>query len=678
MKPHFRTPFLALLIALLASFALGWRMSAQDARFEGTVAAPDFPSGLDWFNVEQPISLSALRGKVVLLDFWTYGCINCIHMIPVLRQLEEKYPNELVVIGVHSAKFANEGVSDNIRQIVQRYDVHHPVVNDRDFVVWRSYGARAWPTLVLIDPRGKVVAMDAGEIPFEALDTYTGGMIAYYDALGTNELDRTPLALALEGASNPGTPLLFPGKVLADVAGNRLFIADTNHHRIVIADLETYAVLDVIGVGARGFVQGGYDEARFDQPQGMAVQGDMLYIADVNNHAIRAVDLRERRVSTVAGDGRMSRTLAPFGYVVNNPLKASLRSPWDVTFGANPDELHIAMAGMHQLHVLNLRDNVIVASVGNGREAMLNDRLGTSELAQPSGLFYRDGWLYFADSESSTIRAANFSQDRVTLISGTDENNLFDFGDVDGIVGVSRLQHALAVTGAPEGGLLYIADTYNNKLKAYDPETGITRTLLGGEAGYRDGGADVARFYEPGGLSLAGNRLFVADTNNHAIRVVDTATLEVSTLAFPNPERLALRDVVVVGGNRALGESVAFDAQTVQAGDGDVTLSLILPEGYKINPLIASFVVAESDGEAVRLSQAQTPIASERVTLSARFTQGTAELTLNMTVYYCEAVNESVCLIEDVVLRVPVVVSATAEGASVALARTITLPEAYR
>ena len=232
--------------------------------------APEFPADLDWINVTAPLTIEALRGKIVLLDFWTYGCINCIHMIPTLERLEASYGNALVVIGVHSAKFENEGETENLRQIVQRYELQHAVINDSGFRVWQTYGVRAWPSFVLIDPRGNVLAMQAGEIPFEAFDRVIGGMAEYFDSVG--ELNRDPLELALEGANVIGGLLSYPGKVLADESSNRRFIADTNHHRIIVADLTTYEVQAVIGTGARVLADGACDAAQCNKPQGLALQ----------------------------------------------------------------------------------------------------------------------------------------------------------------------------------------------------------------------------------------------------------------------------------------------------------------------------------------------------------------------------------------------------------------------
>src|SRR5687767_7719881 len=248
-------------------------MSAQE---KVRVRAPEISGGRGWLNTDRPLSLAALRGKVVLLDFWTYGCINCIHVLPDLKRLEAKYPNNLVVIGVHSAKFENEKDSDNIRQIILRYEIEHPVVNDADFVIWDRYAVKAWPTQVLIDPAGYVVGAISGEGNYDVIDEAVARTIA--EARKRGQLNEQPLKLALERAKTGDLPLAFPGKILADAASDRLFIADSNHNRIVITRLDG-TLLETIGTGAAGAEDGGYDRATFYRPQGMALDGDRLYVA---------------------------------------------------------------------------------------------------------------------------------------------------------------------------------------------------------------------------------------------------------------------------------------------------------------------------------------------------------------------------------------------------------------
>ena len=666
---------LAGVVALVAQNNGG--AAVPDPQFAGDpqFPAPGFPTGLDWVNVEAPLTLGDLRGKVVVLDFWTYGCINCIHMIPTLRQLEEKYGDALMVIGVHSAKFENEGDTQNIQQIVQRYELAHPVINDSEFVVWRTfqpYGVNAWPTFVLIDPRGNILAVQAGEIPFDAFDAVIGGMVTYFDSVG--ELNRDPVPLALEGANTPANALAFPGKVLADAAGGRLFIADTNHNRIVVADLDTYEVLNVIGSGARGFDNGGYDAASFDKPQGLALtpDGNTLYVADVENHAIRAVDLSSQQVSTIAGTGEQSMARNQSG----DPATTAISSPWALTYDANANALYIAMAGPHQLWTLDFDDNLISPLVGSGGEGLVDGAFGNAELAQPSGLYLDGDRLYFADSESSSIRVADLSSATTATVAGPLANDLFAFGDVDGQVGVSRLQHPLGVTG-DDNGLVYVADTYNSRIKQIDPATNTITTLFGqDEHGFRDGDASEAAFYEPGGLDYADGKLYVADTNNHAIRVIDLATGAVSTVSFPNPQALQMSgQITVAGSNRALGDTLTLDPQTVAPGDGQLILRIVLPEGYKINPDAPSQVEWSSSGPAVSPNVAHAPFDSAELGVPVALTEGEATLSGYVNAYYCESETETLCYLDAVTISVPITVSADAASREIVVERVVTPPQ---
>src|SRR5467141_3494627 len=265
--------------------------------------APELTGARGWLNTDKPLTLSALKGKVVLLDFWTYGCINCMHIIPDLKKLEKKYSNELVVIGVHSAKFENEKDTENIRRIVLRYEIEHPIINDADFAIWHSYAVNVWPTRYLIDPAGYIIGRLSGEGGYEALDKAIADSIAEFRKRG--ELNEAPLKLVLERAKVGDLPLAFPGKVLADEKGGRLFIADSDHNRIVITKLDG-TLLETVGTGVHGAQDGSFDQATFFRPQGMVLAGGTLYVADTENHLIRQVDLKARIVKTIAGTGRQS------------------------------------------------------------------------------------------------------------------------------------------------------------------------------------------------------------------------------------------------------------------------------------------------------------------------------------------------------------------------------------
>lgn len=272
--------------------------------YAGTVPAPAFPINLDWLNTADPIVLSDLHGKIVLLDFWTYGCINCIHIIPDLERLEEEYADELVVIGVHSAKFVNESATENIRQVVLRYGLEHPVVNDGDFQIWQTWGAQAWPTIALIDPAGNVVGMQAGEGVYQTVQPVIDALVAEFDRAGL--IDRTPFEVSPESENQANTILSYPGKVATDATGDRIFVSDTGHNRIVAADPASGEILAVYGNGQAGLEDGPALSARFDAPQGLAYDAAaaILYVADTNNHAIRVIDLdNNNQVSTLVIEG---------------------------------------------------------------------------------------------------------------------------------------------------------------------------------------------------------------------------------------------------------------------------------------------------------------------------------------------------------------------------------------
>lgn len=681
------------LVALLALWPSAVLAQGETRVYAGNpqVPAPEFPAGLEWINVDGPLSIQDLRGKAVILDFWTYGCINCLHVIPALKAVEEKYGDELVVIGVHSAKFSNEGESENLRQIVQRYEVEHPVVNDNDFQIWRNWGVQAWPSFAFIDPLGNVLVIQgrdgqptvtvSGELPYEVFDSVVGGLLAHPNVVDL--INREPLrAAAYEGEDVLARPLRYPGKVLADVAGGRLFIADTGHHRIVVVDMETQEVLEVIGNGRPGLLDGGYAEASFQQPQGLELRGDVLYVADTNNHAIRAVDLVSEQVITIAGTGQMGRGGRAFSFFTSSPIQEALRSPWDVKFGSD-DTLYIAMAGTHQIWQLEMAMNVLRPAIGNGREAALNTTLADSELAQPSGLYWADGLLYFADSESSTLRVAEIEQDELRVVSGTTANSLFTFGDRDGSLGDNLLQHPLGVAGGgAREDTVYIADTYNSRIKTLDPTTLVTTTLtgLGGTGGYRDGALEEAEFDEPGGLDFAMHpdglpRIYVADTNNHAIRVIDLEGGRVETLTFLNPEALQQENqLTVIGGDAWHDEVIQLTTQTVASGSGAIELALIFPESYKINDNANSRVEWEVDDVGViQLETASQEITSDTTTVLASFLPGETTVRASLDVYWCVEENVSLCYLERVTLEVPVLVEGE-EGDRVSLVHSLIVP----
>jgi DNA-binding beta-propeller fold protein YncE len=705
----------ALSCCLLLAAAVGAR--AQDnqekgvddvtARREGRVRAPELEGGRGWLNTDRPLSIAGLRGKVVLLDFWTYGCINCMHVIPDLRRLEEKYAKELVVIGVHSAKFENEKETENIRRIILRYQIEHPVVNDADFRIWHAYAVNAWPTLVLIDPDGYVVGQAAGEGNYDVLDKVIGQLVE--DARKRGTINEQPLKLALERAKVGDLPLAFPGKILADEKGDRLFVADSNHNRVVVTRLDG-TLLDTIGSGERGARDGAFNQASFYRPQGLALGGDALYVADTENHLIRRVDLKARTVETIAGTGKQLLDLSVRG----GPARSTpISSPWDLAVVGRA--LYIAMAGPHQIWRLDLDKQQLSVFAGTGREAREDGPRDEAGFAQPSGLATDGRVLYVADAESNTVRAVSLEgaeraelktddskagdakaggvkTDAATLLNASlssslpaDEvqtlagGDLFDFGDRDGAGDDVRLQHPLGL--ALHEGRLFIADTYNHKIKVLDPRARTVKTFAGtGRPGQADG--LQPSFYEPGGIAVARGRLYVADTDNHAVRVVDLSTKQTATLVIrglepPAPVGPDAREYFNSSDAGPNASESSAAAQRLAVGDDDaLVFDVALPAGYHLNPAAPNRykVTAESGGDYLALGDlgstdgghtTAVSSVSKDVRLPLRLKlkglkPGAASLRAELTLYYCREDNTGTCKIKTLVWRAPVEVTGEA------------------
>jgi len=618
-----------------------------------------FDGGNGWLNTSGEITPEELRGKVVILDFWTYCCINCMHILPELKALEQKYPNQLVVIGVHSAKFENEKGTDNIREAIMRYEIEHPVVNDSDMKLWQRFFTRAWPTIGIIDPEGHFIGNMSGEFEHEQLDqAVIAPMIAYHRKKGT--LDETPVDFHLEREKAAPTPLRYPGKLLADAANGRLYISDSNHNRIVITTLEG-KLLEVIGSGRIGADDGNYTSASFDHPQGMALEGDTLYVADTENHLIRKVDLAQKTVSTLAGTGEQNRRRQ-----LGAELKTTaLNSPWALSF--IDGKLYIAMAGPHQMWVLDEEAGTIMPYAGSGREDVTDGPLLEGAMAQPSGIATDGESLYVVDSEASAVRKIDLDPSgQIMTFVGKAGGGLFRFGDVDGIGEAVKLQHPLGIVY--QAGKLYVADSYNHKIKVIDTKTRECRTLFG--TGQPGDAADPPQFSEPAGLTIVGAKLYIADTNNHKIRVADLESGAVSDLAIaglqpPTPPKKTVR-------RPKLKDVIKHPATTVRAEKKlRCQIELDLPEGYKLNKLapVTYRVFAESDksqeiidAKSVNVRQeakADQTTATFDVSLTGQ--TGSAGFILSLTYQFCRDGVGGLCKIRTVNWAIPLTVEQNAD-----------------
>jgi thiol-disulfide isomerase/thioredoxin len=555
------------------------------------IHAPDFTTATAWLNAAQPISVRDLRGQVVILDFWTHCCINCLHVLPVLRDLEERHAHDpLVVIGVHSAKFDAENDARHIRAAMERHGVSHPVAMDADQSIWSAYAVRSWPTLVFLRPDGTVAAVAPGEPDPAELERFVQRLLAEGRAAGT--LAAAPLHLTPPRALETG-PLSFPGSVLA--AGERIFVSDTGHHRVLALDAAG-RYLDSIGAGLRGARGGAFAEAALDEPQGLALDGNLLYVADARAHAVFRADLAARTVTLVAGTGALGT--APLGFEAVPAAQTALRSPWGLALRGQT--LFIALAGSHQLAALDLVAGTIRAVAGNGREALIDGPGAEAALAQPSGLSLDpDGdRVWFADSECSGVRFFDAASGVVGSIAGGP--GLFDFGDGLGPARSGVLQHPLAVLAGR--GEVLVADTYNDKLKRL--VASASGPLLAQSAGDREAGANVLvepvyggpgaplPLGQPGGLcSLPSGALLVADTNQHRLLVVEAGAARVLALqGVPQPQQgVAAAPVDPLQGSAPASAAGWFTALIeappgtgLAPGAGELRFEIVPPEGFAL------------------------------------------------------------------------------------------------
>ena len=485
------------------------------ARRTSRVRAPEL-RGRGWLNTGgESLSLADFRGRFLLLDFWAFCCVNCLHVLDELRPLEEKYAGELVVVGVHSPKFVHEADPEALAAAVDRYQVQHPVLDDPDLLTWQAYTARAWPTLVLVDPEGYVVAQYAGEGHVHAIDALLSDLRQRHLDSGTLQPGGSPYV----APEAPAGDLRFPAKVIS-LPGGTLLVADAGHHSLVELAADAETVVRRIGSGERGLVDGGPADARFSEPNGLCLLpasvatdvGFDVVVADTVNHALRGVRLADGSVRTLAGNGRQLFPHTP------SPT-ASLSSPWDVAWWR--DRAWVAMAGIHQLWVYDPRSGAIEVAGGTGNEGLLDGPLREAWLAQTSGLAADGDRLWLADSETSSVRRVEQGAVHTEVGSG-----LFDFGFRDGPADRALLQHPLGVTVLPDGSVA-VSDTYNGAVRRL--ADGQVTTLATGLA-------------EPSGAVVVDDHLVVVESAAHRLTRVPLGGVT-SVDAFEHSTRRPVTEV---------------------------------------------------------------------------------------------------------------------------------------
>lgn len=540
------------------------------------------------------LDLEALRGKTVLLDFWTFCCVNCLHVLDELRPLEAKWADELVVIGVHSPKFEFEKDPDALAANIERYEVTHPVIDDPELETWTEYGARAWPTLMVLDTHGRIAGNLSGEGHAANLDALIGRLVAEGETDGSLRRGPAPTVLA---ERTPQT-LRFPSK-LTTLPDGRLVVSDAGQHRLVVFQNDGQTVDEIIGTGTRGNTDGDAETVQFAEPNGVlalpheiaAEVGYDLLVTDTANHLLRGVKVGQDRllrsrtateVVTVAGTGDqwMQGQELPRGE--GDARSYSLSTPWDITWSHVLNRAVIAMAGIHQLWTFDPVTGALMVLAGTTQEGLVDGPVVTSWWAQPSGIDEMpDGRLVVADSETSAVRVLDPHTMQVRTLVG---QGLFDFGHVDGPGGpdgIARLQHPLAVTALPDGRIA-VADTYNGAIRiveehdAEDPEVTAEITVV-----------TVATDLDEPSAAIVGppvdgiGQLIVVESGAHRVTWVPVAK--------------AAERVIDQGAQRS-------ERPTTEVGPGPLTVRVLFtpPEGHKLD---------DSLGPSTQVTVSTTPSA---------------------------------------------------------------------
>ncbi|MBL1116310.1 NHL domain-containing thioredoxin family protein [Streptomyces sp. 110] len=484
------------------------------------VRAPELIGRGGWLNTGgTDLALTDLRGRIVILDFWTFCCVNCLHVLDELRELEEKHRDTVVIVGVHSPKFVHEAEHQAVVDAVERYEVHHPVLDDPELATWKQYAVRAWPTLVVIDPEGYVVAQHAGEGHAHALETLVGQLETEHAAKGTLRRGDGPYV----PPEPVPTELRFPGKALP-LPGGTFLVSDTTRHQLVELAADGESVVRRIGAGERGLTDGTGERARFSEPQGLALLPDgTVAVADTVNHALRRYDPATGEVTTLAGTGRQWWQGSP----TEGPAReVDLSSPWDVAWFAG--RLWIAMAGVHQLWTYDPETGTVRAAAGTTNEGLVDGPAEEAWFAQPSGLAATEDRLWIADSETSAVRYVERDGKGFTVRTAVG-TGLFDFGHRDGAADQALLQHPLGVTALPDGSVA-ISDTYNHALRRYDPASGEVSTL-------------ATDLREPSGAVLADGDIVVVESARHRLTRLRLPEEAVRVEAVAHRTRRAATDI---------------------------------------------------------------------------------------------------------------------------------------
>lgn len=592
----------------------------------------------NWLNVERALQPSDLKNRVILLDFWSYSCVSCIQSLPDIKKLEEKFGNKLTVIGVHSRKFDNERNIKSIKKAILKYDITHPVINDADLNIWNSFDVKAWPTYVLLDIRGRIVETYVGESKFSQMAKDVSRLISKYKY----QINRDQLPILPEKYNRIGNVLEFPTKLAysKDFSFSRvknlpaIFIANSGGNNVIVSSLSG-DVIAKIGSGEAGFADGSFEMASFRSPQGLLYQNNKLYVADAGNHALREIDFKTKKVSTLIGSGKKGASFNSKDKVSADRI--DLASPLDLEFFPDRNHIVIANSGTHQIVSYHIKKKTLSVLAGNGSEGFKDGRGQESNLSQTSDMSVFKNKLYFIDSGSSSLRVLDKNNKVKTLIG----DSLGESGYKNGSKKDALMQHPLALMADNTG--IYISDSFNHKLRKYSLESGKIKDVVGKlQRGDGVGSKDKTEFDEPEGMIAIRDRIYIADTNNNRILSIQRSSNVSEILNVMPPLKLSKESFLEYLPNLQRDSDIK-----VKTGV-PITLAVNLKEGWKINEAGPSFInllekvrddqvnlVANFDWRVVKMKEMKLPKLNVE-----------NEYILQGVIYYCEDKKNALCRVK--------------------------------
>lgn len=583
-----------------------------------------------WINVSRPLEISDIKGKVILLDFWTYSCVNCLQILPDIKKLEQEYGNKLLVIGAHSGKFDNEKDFEFIKKAVLKYDLNYPVIDDSNLNLYNYFEVDAYPTLILFTPKGTVKKIYKGDEEARDLAKDVGNLISKY----RYQINRTVMPIALERNKIAKKVLNYPTKieysdnfVFGPHKGPALFIANSGQNNVLAINLSGEIIVQ-IGSTRADFIDGDFESAAFRNPSGVLFKNNKLYVADSQNHVIREIDFASKKVSTILGNGVRGKIIEQ----TSDAKEVMLSAPTDIEFYTSKDVMLIANSGSNQILQYNFADNKVSVIAGNGKEGMDDGKYPDNSLAQTSDMVVYDQKIYFVDAKSSSLRVIDRDRHVKTLIG----KSLKDFGHKNGTKADALMQNPLGITANISG--IYISDSFNNVIKKYSVSTGKIQDLMGIGKGEQLG--SKTQFDEPNGIILIGDKFYIVDSNNNRLVVVNTKKLNSSLLNVMPKLQLPKE-----GFSQYLPN--LYKAEPIEVASKNTTIKIDLKADWKINDIGPSFInllemvdekeahlIATFDWNMIKNDELKLPELSEK-----------KKYMLQGTIYYCERKQNALCYI---------------------------------